>query len=131
MIESDSYETKEQHWERMKRWGQEGALALKEGRRLPSHLRPKIVPTLPSLMETLRQTKRFRIKQALSGKQADTSLVQQLKSENEFLRDQVKALQKELSESRERSDTLILNLTKNLEQSQRMLESSEMKRKQS
>ena len=82
-------------------------------------------------METLRQTKRFRIKQALSGKQADTSLVQQLKSENEFLRDQVKALQKELSESRERSDTLILNLTKNLEQSQRMLESSEMKRKQS
>jgi len=51
-----------------------------------------------------------------------SELVQQLRSENEYLRTQVESLQKEMSESRERSDTLILNLTRQLENSQRMLE---------
>jgi len=53
---------------------------------------------------------------------SQSGLVEQLRSENQYLRSQVEGLQKELSGSRERSDTLILNLQRQLEQSQRMLE---------
>jgi len=67
--------------------------------------------------------------------QPESGLVEQLRSENQYLRSQVETLQrqveasqKEISESRERSDTLILNLQRQLEQSERMLESAEMKR---
>lgn len=63
--------------------------------------------------------------------ESQSELVQQLRSENEYLRTQVESLQKEMSESRERSDTLILNLTRQFENSQRMIESSQMKAKRS
>lgn len=44
-----------------------------------------------------------------------TELVEELRSEVEYLR-------QELKETRERSDTIILNLTRQLEQNQRLLE---------
>lgn len=60
---------------------------------------------------------------------ADTALLEQVKSENEHLRDQVTGLQEELKAERERteqgkerSDTIIIQLTRQLEQSQRLLE---------
>jgi len=60
------------------------------------------------------------------GQKADTTaeneLLEQLRSENEHLRGQVISIQDELNQSRERSDTIILQLTKQLEQSQRLLE---------
>ena len=60
------------------------------------------------------------------GQKADTiaenELLEQLRSENEHLRGQVISIQDELNQSRERSDTIILQLTKQLEQSQRLLE---------
>ena len=60
------------------------------------------------------------------GQMADTlvdkRLLEQLRSENEYLRDQVTSLQNELNISRERSDTILLQLTRQLEQSQRLLE---------
>lgn len=46
---------------------------------------------------------------------SQAALIEQLQSEVEYLRQQ-------LSESRERSDTIILQLTRQLEQSQRLLE---------
>ncbi len=61
--------------------------------------------------------------------QPDTSFVEQLKYQIESLQKQldtregeVVKLQEELSQSRERSDTIILQLTRQVEQSQRMLE---------
>ncbi len=60
---------------------------------------------------------------------ADAALLQQIKSENEHLRDQVKALQEErraeresAEQSKERSDTIILQLTRQVDQAQRLLE---------
>ena len=60
---------------------------------------------------------------------SDTALLEQIQSENSHLRDQVNKLQEELKEERERieqakerSDTIILQLTRQLEQSQRLLE---------
>lgn len=59
----------------------------------------------------------------------DTSFVEQLKYQIESLQKQldtregeVAKLQEELSQSRERSDTIILQLTRQVEQSQRLLE---------
>ncbi|MFC1719157.1 hypothetical protein ACFL6S_36230 [Candidatus Poribacteria bacterium] len=61
--------------------------------------------------------------------QTDTSFVEQLKYQIESLQKQldtregeVANLQEELSQSRERSDTIILQLTRQMEQSQRLLE---------
>ncbi len=61
--------------------------------------------------------------------QTDTSFVEQLKYQIESLQKQldtregeVAKFQEELSQSRERSDTIILQLTRQLEQSQRLLE---------
>ena len=61
--------------------------------------------------------------------QTDTPFVEQLKYQIENLQKQldireeeVAKLQEELSQSRERSDTIILQLTHQLEQSQRLLE---------
>jgi hypothetical protein len=60
-----------------------------------------------------------------------TALMGQIKSENEHLREQVTELQLQLKEerlraddARERQDTLMLQLTRQLEQSQRLLEYS-------
>jgi len=61
--------------------------------------------------------------------QTDTSFMEQLKCQIESLQKQldtregeVAKLQEELSQSRERSDTIILQLTRQMEQSQRLLE---------
>ena len=61
--------------------------------------------------------------------QPDTSFVEQLKYQIESLQKQldtregeVVKLQEELSQSRERSDTIILQLSRQMEQSQRLLE---------
>ncbi len=61
--------------------------------------------------------------------QTDTSFMEQLKYQIESLQKQldtregeVAKLQEELSQSRERSDTIILQLTRQMEQSQRLLE---------
>ncbi len=61
--------------------------------------------------------------------QTDTSFTEQLKHQIESLQKQLDTregeaakLQEELSQSRERSDTIILQLTRQMEQSQRLLE---------
>jgi DNA anti-recombination protein RmuC len=51
----------------------------------------------------------------VSDSDIESELVQQLRAENEYLR-------QELSQARERSDTIILQLTRQVEQSQRLLE---------
>ena len=60
---------------------------------------------------------------------SDTLLISRLESEVEYLREQFSEVQRQLDETRkgaeeasERSDTLLLQLTRQLEQSQRMLE---------
>lgn len=60
---------------------------------------------------------------------ADAMLNGQLHKENEYLRgqlerkdEQITALQSELSESRHRQDTIVLQITRQLEQSQRLLD---------
>ena len=52
----------------------------------------------------------------------DTALLQQVQSEKTHLREQVKALQEELSQTSERHDTIVLQLTRQLETQQRLLE---------
>jgi len=66
---------------------------------------------------------------------ADKALIEQVQKENELLRNQliekdkqIGKLQEEISEHSQRTDTIIMQLTRNLE-SQKMLESAEMKRK--
>jgi len=49
---------------------------------------------------------------------ADQPMIDQLKAENEYL----KELIQELEDARQRSDTIVLQLTRQLEQSQRLLE---------
>ncbi len=48
--------------------------------------------------------------------------IEQLKNENEYLRKELSKAQEELSEVRQRSDTIILQFTKQLEQQKLMLE---------
>jgi len=48
-------------------------------------------------------------------------LVDQLRTENEHLRKQVNELQDQLSQSNERHDMIVMQLTRQLEQSQRLL----------
>ena len=51
-------------------------------------------------------------------KEAQTELIKQLQSEIIYLRSKLDENHKELSESRERSDTIIMSLTKQIEQLQ-------------
>lgn len=81
----------------------------------------------------------------MGGQGADTALINQIKQENELLKaqltekdkqigklqEQLSDTQKESGEAKERADTLLLNLQRQLEQSQRMLESSQTKQHQS
>ena len=81
----------------------------------------------------------------MSGHIADTPLTEQIQRENELLRqqltekdkqigklqEQLSETQKESGEAKERSDTLLLNLQRQLEQSQMMLESSQAKQRRS
>jgi predicted site-specific integrase-resolvase len=75
--------------------------------------------------------------------QADTTLIEQVRRENELLREQLTEkdkqigklqeqlsdTQKESGEAKERSDMLLLNSQRQLENTQRMLESAEQKAK--
>ena len=56
--------------------------------------------------------------QTVGSDQSVDGTVQQLRSENDYLKERIQ----ELESARERSDTLMLQLTRQLEQSQRMLE---------
>ena len=74
----------------------------------------------------------------ISGHIADTPLLDQIQKENELLRQQltekdkqIGKLQEEISEHSQRTDTIIMQMTRQLEVSQRMLESSEQKAKRS
>lgn len=58
----------------------------------------------------------------LQGSSYMAQLVEELKTDKERLLEQVELLQAELSEVRNRSDTIILQLTRQLDQSQRLLE---------
>jgi excisionase family DNA binding protein len=48
----------------------------------------------------------------------DQPMIDQLKAENEYLKERIQ----ELEDARQRSDTIVLQLTRQLEQSQRLLE---------
>ena len=48
----------------------------------------------------------------------DQPIIDQLKAENEYLKERIQ----ELEDARQRSDTIVLQLTRQLEQSQRLLE---------
>ena len=68
-------------------------------------------------------------KQVSDGTTGSMELLKQIRDENEYLRQEldarkqeVAALQKKLSERSQRQDTIILQLTRQLEQSQRLLE---------
>jgi len=70
----------------------------------------------------------------MSGHIADTPLLDQIQKENELLRQQltekdkqIGKLQEEISEHSQRTDTIIMQMTRQLEQSQMMLESAEQK----
>lgn len=52
----------------------------------------------------------------------DEQLITELRTQNEHLRGQVEELQKQLAEASGRHDTIVLQLTRQLEQSQRLLE---------
>lgn len=56
--------------------------------------------------------------QAPEGSDQSAAVADQLRSENEYLKERIQ----ELESARERSDTIILQLTRQLEQSQRLLE---------
>lgn len=56
------------------------------------------------------------------GNVSTLSLIEQLKSENEYLRKELSKAQEELSEVRQRSDTIIITLTQRLDEQITMLE---------
>ncbi|MBC8458167.1 MAG: helix-turn-helix domain-containing protein [Deltaproteobacteria bacterium] len=56
------------------------------------------------------------------GNVSNLSLVEQIKSENEYLRTEMSKAQEELSEVRQRSDTIIITLTQRLDEQITMLE---------
>ena len=56
------------------------------------------------------------------GNVSTLELVEQLKTENEYLRNELSKAQEELSEVRQRSDTIILSLTQRLDEQMKMIE---------
>ena len=57
-----------------------------------------------------------------AGNVSTLELIEQLKSENEYLRNELSKAQEELSEVRQRSDTIILSLTQRLDDQMKMIE---------
>ena len=56
------------------------------------------------------------------GNVSTLELVEQIKSENEYLRKELSKAQEELSEVRQRSDTIIITLTQRLDEQVKMIE---------
>jgi len=57
-----------------------------------------------------------------AGNVSTLELVEQLRTENEYLRNELSKAQEELSEVRQRSDTIILSLTQRLDDQMKMIE---------
>jgi excisionase family DNA binding protein len=91
--------------------------------------RGEIIAELVNGKYTIKEHDLLEMQNGNQGGTVSTlSLVEQLKSENEYLRKELSKAQEELSEVRQRSDTIIMTLTQRLDDQVKMIEDMRQRR---